>query len=68
MVSQFRFLSLQLNLLDDFRVRLVQLVRNAESPWETPFPELLNAMAYMAFVLGEWNDLPFFIQVLFCID
>ncbi len=56
-----KFLQLQLELLDDYRVRLLQIQRNTESPWKRPYPQLMNTAWYLAHVLKQWGDLPFFI-------
>uniref|UniRef100_A0A914WCM9 RAD50-interacting protein 1 n=1 Tax=Plectus sambesii TaxID=2011161 RepID=A0A914WCM9_9BILA len=61
--ARAQLLQMQLQLLDDFRTRLVHISRNVGSPWITPFPQLMNAFWYIAHVLEEWNDLPFFVQL-----
>jgi hypothetical protein len=41
---QMRFVQLQIQLLDEFRVRLVHIGQHLPNPWDTPFPQLLNAI------------------------
>ncbi|KAG1682586.1 RAD50-interacting protein 1 [Nymphon striatum] len=59
---KLQFLNLQLELLDDFRLRLVQLMKS-EEPFESNFCPILNAINYVTTVLKEWCDLPFFLQM-----
>lgn len=42
--ARSQFLQMQLQLLDDFRARLVHISRTVGSPWITPFPQLMNAL------------------------
>ncbi|CAI4220971.1 unnamed protein product [Auanema sp. JU1783] len=51
-----QFVDLQLILVDDFRQRLVQIARQAESPWAEPYPQVMNALWYLRDVLEEWNE------------
>ncbi|VDM42456.1 unnamed protein product [Toxocara canis] len=60
---QARFFELQVLMLDDFRLRLVQISQQLSSPWEEPFVQLLNSFWYIARVLEEWNDAEAFIKV-----
>lgn len=39
---------IQVILIDDFRSRLVQVANQAESPWETPFAQIMNAMWWVS--------------------
>lgn len=56
---RLQFLQLQLDLLDDFRVRLLQLL-HVEPPdlLASRLPVILNAVSYVANVLTEWGTLP----------
>jgi hypothetical protein len=61
-LSRLQFLELQLELLDDFRVRLLQLSRLSRSECDDPLgsqlPAMLNTINYIACVLREWGELP----------
>jgi hypothetical protein len=48
--AKIEFLRLQTVLLDDFRLRLVQIGHDLTTPWATPFPQLLNALWFDYFV------------------
>lgn len=53
-----QFLELQLELLDDFRVRLLQLLHEEPvDPLNSRLPAILNTISYLASVLQEWGDL-----------
>ncbi|MFH4979775.1 hypothetical protein AB6A40_006484 [Gnathostoma spinigerum] len=58
-----RFVKLQVVILDEFRLRLVQISQQLPSPWETPFIQLMNSFWYLSFVLDEWNDMEIFIRL-----
>nr|CAG4649251.1 EOG090X04F1 [Scapholeberis mucronata] len=67
--TEDEFLELQLELLDEFRIRLLQLARqdkfnefflNRSSPNICP---ILNTLAAVVNVLDDWTDLPFFVQL-----
>lgn len=66
---KLQFLDLQLELLDEFRIRLLQLAgqskfhelfANRSSPNISPF---LNTLTAVINVLDDWADLPFFVQL-----
>nr|CAG4650896.1 EOG090X04F1 [Simocephalus serrulatus] len=66
---KLQFLDLQLELLDEFRIRLLQLARqdkyqeffaNRSSPNISP---ILNTLTAVINVLDDWTDLPFFVQL-----
>nr|CAH0101935.1 unnamed protein product [Daphnia galeata] len=66
---KLQFLDLQLELLDEFRIRLLQLARqdkfhelfaNRSSPNISP---ILNTLTAVINVLEDWTDLPFFVQL-----
>lgn len=63
--NQLQFLDLQLELLDDFRMRLLQLRSQAQDPLDSSFCPILNTVHYLIVVLKEWSNLPFFIQLLY---
>ncbi|XP_030840742.1 RAD50-interacting protein 1 isoform X1 [Strongylocentrotus purpuratus] len=59
-----RFLDLQIDLLDDFRVRLLQVMRQeASNPLGDHYAAILNGVHYIIMVLGEWSDQVFFLQL-----
>uniref|UniRef100_A0A914ZEY4 RAD50-interacting protein 1 n=1 Tax=Parascaris univalens TaxID=6257 RepID=A0A914ZEY4_PARUN len=60
---QARFLELQVLMLDEYRLRLVQISQQLSSPWEEPFVQLLNSFWYIGCVLEEWNDAEAFLKV-----
>nr|XP_042906773.1 RAD50-interacting protein 1-like [Parasteatoda tepidariorum] len=61
---QVSFLELQLELLDDFRLRLHQLSQcEMQEAIQPNFCGIMNAIHYIAMVLEEWNNLPFFLQL-----
>lgn len=55
---RLQFLELQLELLDDFRVRLVQLI-NAENSdlGESQLPAIANTIFYIENVLVDWGSM-----------
>nr|CAG4638383.1 EOG090X04F1 [Cyclestheria hislopi] len=65
---RLQFLDLQLELLDEFRVRLLQLARQERS-YDTYTKSsvnicpILNTVAAVSSVLKDWTDLPFFLQL-----
>ncbi|XP_049774024.1 RAD50-interacting protein 1 [Schistocerca cancellata] len=64
---RLQFLELQLELLDDFRVRLLQLLNEErlEDPLTSRLPTILNTIAYICSVLQEWSQLTHFLQLYF---
>lgn len=53
---RLQFLELQLELIDDWRVRLLQLLREErEDPFNPVIPRILNSIHYVAKVLMEWG-------------
>ena len=53
-----RFVDLQLELLDDYRIRLLQIRHEAsQDPLSSVFLAILNTVNYIAEVLHEWKDL-----------
>ncbi|KAH9508475.1 RAD50-interacting protein 1 [Bulinus truncatus] len=63
--AKLQFLGLQLELLEDFRMRLVQVMKEASTgPTGPTFCAVLNAVHYVVQVLGDWSELTFFLQLL----
>ena len=63
---RLQFLELQLQLLEDFRVRLVQLVRSEnDEPLQTNFCPILCTVHHLIQVLSNWAETPFFLQLEF---
>ncbi|XP_076459173.1 RAD50-interacting protein 1-like [Babylonia areolata] len=63
-VAKVQFVGLQLELLEDFRIRLVQVMKEAaHTPTSHAHTAVLNAIHYIAQVLKEWNELVFFLQI-----
>lgn len=62
---QYQFVKLELEILDDFRLRLIQLVHNCDHSW--PYSQqyfaIINSINYLIVVLDEWKNLPFFVQI-----
>ncbi|XP_061942142.1 RAD50-interacting protein 1 isoform X1 [Apis cerana] len=63
---RLQFLELQLELIDDWRVRLLQLLHeNYEDPLTSLMPCILNTLYYVATVLEEWGVTVHFLQLYF---
>jgi len=63
--AKLQFLSVQLEMLEDFRMRLVQVGKEAgQEPTGQRFCAVLNASHYVVQVLKEWSELTFFLQLL----
>ncbi|KYN05035.1 RAD50-interacting protein 1 [Cyphomyrmex costatus] len=63
---RLQFLELQLELIDDWRIRLLQLVHeNSEDPLTSLMPYILNTLHYVATVLEEWGVTVHFLQLHF---
>lgn len=63
---RLQFLELQLELLDDWRVRLLQLLREEHPDPLKPkarFPAILNSINYLASVLREWESNTHFLNL-----
>jgi hypothetical protein len=54
---RLQFLGLQLELLDEFRVRLLQLLHETSDPLSSRLIAILNTINYLASVLQEWGGL-----------
>ncbi|EZA50309.1 RAD50-interacting protein [Ooceraea biroi] len=63
---RLQFLELQLELIDDWRVRLLQLLHeNYEDPLTSLMPNILNTLHYVTAVLEEWGMTVHFLQLHF---
>ncbi|XP_070580995.1 RAD50-interacting protein 1-like isoform X1 [Ptychodera flava] len=61
---RLQFLDLQLYLLDDFRIRLLQVKKEeAKTPLGPKYSAILNVLNYVIEVLQEWSDQVFFLQL-----
>ncbi|KAI1730313.1 RINT-1 / TIP-1 family domain-containing protein [Ditylenchus destructor] len=60
---QCRFVKLQLIIVDEFRSRIVQINQQIDTPWRSPYPQLMNALWYVTLVLDDWSDLPEFVRL-----
>ena len=54
---KLRFLDLQLELLEDFRIRVVQVKDNTHNPLGERFCAIMNTAYYITEVLREWSEL-----------
>uniref|UniRef100_A0A674C104 RAD50-interacting protein 1 n=1 Tax=Salmo trutta TaxID=8032 RepID=A0A674C104_SALTR len=62
--AQLRFLALQRELVDDFRIRLTQVMKEeSRNPLGARYCAILNAANYISTVLGDWGDNVFFLQL-----
>lgn len=54
---KLQFLELQKELIDDFRIRLTQVMKEeTRSPLGSRYCAILNAVNYIAAVLADWAD------------
>ncbi|XP_069085954.1 RAD50-interacting protein 1 [Pleurodeles waltl] len=61
---QLQFLELQKDLVDDFRIRLTQVMKEeSRAPLGFRYCAILNAVNYIAAVLADWADNVFFLQL-----
>ncbi|KAK6623999.1 hypothetical protein RUM44_010857 [Polyplax serrata] len=61
---KLQFLQLQLDLIDDFRVRLLQKLGEEKSePLNSKFPNILNTVNYVTNVLAEWGVTTHFLHL-----
>ncbi|XP_078409312.1 RAD50-interacting protein 1 isoform X1 [Cetorhinus maximus] len=61
---KLQFLKLQKELIDDFRIRLTQVMKEeTRSPLGSRYCAILNAVNYIAAVLADWADNVFFLQL-----
>ncbi|KAG8439940.1 hypothetical protein GDO86_005924 [Hymenochirus boettgeri] len=62
--KKLKFLELQKDLVDDFRIRLTQVMKEeSRDPLGFRYCAILNAVNYIATVLGDWADNVFFLQL-----
>ncbi|XP_068615700.1 RAD50-interacting protein 1-like [Brachionichthys hirsutus] len=62
--AQLKFLGLQRELVDDFRIRLTQVMKEeSRCPLGARYCAILNAINYICTVLGDWGDNVFFLQL-----
>ncbi|XP_062373666.1 RAD50-interacting protein 1 [Sardina pilchardus] len=62
--AQLSFLALQRELVDDFRIRLTQVMKEeSRNPLGTRYCAILNASNYISAVLIDWGDNVFFLQL-----
>nr|XP_046234500.1 RAD50-interacting protein 1 isoform X2 [Scatophagus argus] len=62
--AQLKFLGLQRELVDDFRIRLTQVMKEeSRCPLGTRYCAILNAVNYICAILGDWGDNVFFLQL-----
>ncbi|KAG9490011.1 hypothetical protein GDO78_005755 [Eleutherodactylus coqui] len=61
---KLKFLELQKDLVDDFRIRLTQVMKEeGRALLGFKYCAILNAVNYIATVLGDWADNVFFLQL-----
>ncbi|XP_040199454.1 RAD50-interacting protein 1 [Rana temporaria] len=62
--KKLKFLELQKELVDDFRIRLTQVMKEESRALLDPkYCAILNAVNYIASVLADWADNVFFLQL-----
>ncbi|XP_069621187.1 RAD50-interacting protein 1 [Ranitomeya imitator] len=62
--KKLKFLELQKDLVDDFRIRLTQVMKEENRTLLSfKYCAILNAVNYIATVLGDWADNIFFLQL-----
>ncbi|KAM4569749.1 RAD50-interacting protein 1 [Odontesthes bonariensis] len=62
--AQLKFLRLQTELVDDFRIRLTQVMKEeSRYPLGVPYCAILNAVHYISTILRDWGDDVFFLQL-----
>uniref|UniRef100_A0A672YVK7 RAD50-interacting protein 1 n=1 Tax=Sphaeramia orbicularis TaxID=375764 RepID=A0A672YVK7_9TELE len=62
--AQLKFLELQRELVDDFRIRLTQVMKEeSRCPMGVRYCAILNAVNYISTILGDWEDNVFFLQL-----
>lgn len=55
---QLQFVQLQLELLDDYRVRLLQIRGELQSPLSADYCSILNTVSYIIEILQQWTNQP----------
>ncbi|XP_008399772.1 RAD50-interacting protein 1 [Poecilia reticulata] len=62
--AQLRFFGLQKELVDDFRIRLTQVMKEeSRCPLGVRYCAILNAVNYISTILRDWGDNVFFLQL-----
>ncbi|XP_035767464.1 RAD50-interacting protein 1 [Neolamprologus brichardi] len=62
--AQLKFLELQKELVDDFRIRLTQVMKEeSRCPLGVRYCAILNAVNYISTILGDWGNDVFFLQL-----
>lgn len=62
--AQLKFLGLQRELVDDFRIRLTQVMKEeSRCPLGVRYCAILNAVNYISTILADWGDNVFFLQL-----
>uniref|UniRef100_A0A3Q3JIA4 RAD50-interacting protein 1 n=1 Tax=Monopterus albus TaxID=43700 RepID=A0A3Q3JIA4_MONAL len=62
--AQLKFLALQKELVDDFRIRLTQVMKEeSRCPLSARYCAILNAVNYISTILTDWGDNVFFLQL-----
>ncbi|XP_041833481.1 RAD50-interacting protein 1 isoform X2 [Melanotaenia boesemani] len=62
--AQLRFLRLQTELVDDFRIRLTQVMKvESRCPLGVRYCAILSAVNYISTILRDWGDDVFFLQL-----
>ncbi|KAK7878895.1 hypothetical protein WMY93_030829 [Mugilogobius chulae] len=62
--AQLKFLELQRELVDDFRIRLTQVMKEeSRVPLGARYCAILNAVNYISTILSDWEDNVFFLQL-----
>ncbi|XP_054608394.1 RAD50-interacting protein 1 isoform X1 [Dunckerocampus dactyliophorus] len=62
--AQLKFLELQRELVDDFRIRLTQVMKEeSRCPLSPRYCAILNAVNYISTILTDWGDNVFFLQL-----
>ncbi|XP_047735969.1 RAD50-interacting protein 1 isoform X2 [Hyalella azteca] len=61
---RLQFLEVQLELLDEYRVRCVQVSRELQAePVTSHYPSILSTLHTLISTLEEWGDMPFFLEL-----
>lgn len=62
--AQLKFLILQRELVDDFRIRLTQVMKEeSRCPLSARYCAILNGVNYISTILVDWGDDVFFLQL-----
>ncbi|KAI6205971.1 hypothetical protein M3Y94_00852400 [Aphelenchoides besseyi] len=58
-----QFLKHQLMIVDEFLSRIARIFHETENTWKETYPQLMNAIWYIAIVLDEWSSEESFIEL-----